>query len=166
MAKSVARALLIPGALAGLLIVFRAQSSSLAAILPLAVSAMVGFPLALLLYQGFGSHALPLIAVLVALLLSPLAPLFAEAERARGLSLLALPWLAGAVTLLASFAAIVVPAFSAKAPEHVTLQYVQEADSGNSQWVVYPAHYRGRAAAKAQSIAQCGPPHRPCHQTR
>jgi len=126
-------------ALAGLLIVFRAQSSSLAAILPLAVSAMVGFPLALLLYQGFGSHALPLIAVLVALLLSPLAPLFAEAERARGLSLLALPWLAGAVTLLASFAAIVVPAFSAKAPEHVTLQYVQEADSGNSQWVVYPA---------------------------
>jgi hypothetical protein len=125
--------------LAGLLIVLRPQSSSLAAILPLAVAAMVGFPLALLLYQGFGSHALPLIAVLVALLLSPLAPLFAEAERARGLSLLALPWLAGAVTLLASFAAIVVPAFSAKAPEHVTLQYVQEADSGNSQWVVYPA---------------------------
>ena len=126
-------------ALAGLLMVFRPRSSSLAAILPLAVSAMVGFPLALLLYQGFGSHALPLIAVLVALLLSPLAPLFAEAERARGLSLLALPWFAGAVTLLASFAAIVVPAFSAKAPEHVTLQYVQEADSGNSQWVVYPA---------------------------
>jgi Peptidase family M28 len=126
-------------ALAGLLMVFRPQLSSLAAILPLAVAAMVGFPLALLLYQGFGSHALPLIAVLVALLLSPLAPLYAEAERARGLSLLALPWLAGAVTLLASFAAIVVPAFSAKAPEHVTLQYVQEADSGSSQWVVYPA---------------------------
>ena len=126
-------------ALAGLLIVFRPRSSSLAAILPLAVAALVGFPLALLLYQGFGGHALPLIAVLVALLLSPLAPLFAEAERARGLSLLALPWLAGAVTLLASFAAIVVPAFSAKAPEHVTLQYVQEADSGNSQWVAYPA---------------------------
>ena len=126
-------------ALAGLLIVFRPQSSSLAAMIPLAVAAMVGFPLALLLYQGFGGHALPLIAVLVALLLSPLAPLFAEAERARGLSLLALPWLAGAVTVLASFAAIVVPAFSAKGPEHVTLQYVQEADSGNSQWVVYPA---------------------------
>ena len=41
--------------------------------------------------------------------------------------------------LLASFAAIVVPAFSAKAPEHVNLQYVQEADSGTSQWVIYPA---------------------------
>jgi hypothetical protein len=132
-------AVTIAAAIAGLLLVFRPKSSSLAAILPLAVSALVGFPLALLLYQGFGGRALPLIAVLVGLLLSPLAPLCADVERARGLSLLALPWLAGATMLLASFAAIVVPAFSAKAPEHVNLQYVQEADSGNSQWVVYPA---------------------------
>jgi hypothetical protein len=126
-------------ALAGLLLLFRPKSSSLAAILPLAVSAMVSFPLALLLYPGFGGRALPLIAVLVGVLLSPLAPLCADVQRARGLSLLALPWFAGATMLLASFAAIVVPAFSAKAPEHVNLQYVQEADSGNSQWVVYPA---------------------------
>ena len=126
-------------ACAGLLLIFRLKSSSLAAILPLAVSAIVGFPLALLLYQGFGGRVLPLIAVLVGLLLSPLAPLCADVHRARGLSLLALPWLAGATMLLASFAAIVVPAFSAKSPEHVNLQYVQEADSGNSQWVVYPA---------------------------
>jgi len=126
-------------ALAGLLLVFRPQSSSLAAIFPLAVSAIVGFPLAILLYQGFGGRALPLIAVMVGMLLSPLAPLCADVQRARGLSLLALPWLAGATMLLASFAAIVVPAFSAKSPEHVNLQYVQEADSGNSQWVVYPA---------------------------
>ena len=129
-------------ALAGLLLVFRPKSASLAAIFPLAVSAIVGFPLALQLYQGFGGRALPLIAVVVALLLSPLAPLFADVRRARGLSLLALPWFAGATMLLASFGAIVVPAFSAKAPEHVNLQYVQEADSGNSQWVAYPASGR------------------------
>ena len=126
-------------ALAGLLLVFRPLSSSLVAILPLAVSAIVGFPLALMLYQGFGGRALPVIAVLVAVLLSPLAPLCADVQRTRGVSILALPWLAVASMLLASFAAIVVPAFSAKAPEHVNLQYVQEADSGNSQWVVYPA---------------------------
>jgi len=126
-------------AIAGSLLILRPKASSLAAILPLAVSAIVGFPLALLLYQGFGGRALPLIAVVVGVLLSPLAPLCADVQRARGLSLLALPWLAGATMLLASFAAIVVPAFSAKAPEHVNLQYVQEADSGNSQWVVYPA---------------------------
>lgn len=126
-------------ALAGLLLVFRPKSSALAAIIPLAVSAIVGFPLALQLYQGFGGRALALIAVIVALLLSPLAPLCADIQRARGLSLGALPWLAGATMLLASFGAIIVPAFSAKAPEHVNLQYVQESDSGNSQWVVYPA---------------------------
>jgi hypothetical protein len=126
-------------AIAGLLLILRPKSSSLAAILPLAVSAIVGFPLALLLYPGFGGRALPLIAVVVGLLLSPLAPLCADVQRVRGLSLLAWPWLAGATMLLASFAAVVVPAFSAKAPEHVNLQYVQEADSGNSQWVVYPA---------------------------
>ncbi len=126
-------------ALAGLLLVFRPKSASLAAIFPLAISALVGFPLALLLYQGFGGRALPLIAVLVALLLSPLAPLCAGIQRPGGSSLVALPWLACATMLLASFGAIVVPAFSAKAPEHVNLEYVQEADSGNSQWVVYPA---------------------------
>jgi Peptidase family M28 len=126
-------------ALAGLLLVIRPQCSALAAIFPLAVSAIVGFPLAMLLYQAFGGRALPLIAVVVGLLLSPLAPLCADVQRARGLSLLALPWFAGATMLLASFAAVVVPAFSAKSPEHVNLQYVQEADSGNSQWVVYPA---------------------------
>ena len=129
-------------ALAGFLLVFRPKSASLAAIIPLAVSAIVCFPLGLLLYQGFGGRALPLIAVVVAFLLSPLAPLCAEVQRARGISLVAVPWLAGATMLLASFAAIVVPAFSAKAPEHVNLQYVQEADSGNSQWVVYPASGR------------------------
>jgi hypothetical protein len=126
-------------AVAGSLLVIRPKSASLAAIIPLAVSAIVGFPLALLLYQGFGGRALPLIAVLVALLLSPLAPLCADVQRPGGSSLVALPWLAGATMLLASFGAIVVPAFSARAPEHVNLEYVQEADSGNSQWVVYPA---------------------------
>src|ERR1700691_4351824 len=58
-------------ALAGFLLIFRPTSSSLAAILPLAVSAIVGFPLALMLHQGFGGRALPLIAVLVGVLLSP-----------------------------------------------------------------------------------------------
>lgn len=126
-------------ALAGLLLVFRPKSAPLAAIIPLTVSAIVGFPLALLLYQGFGGRALFLIAVLVALLLSPLAPLCADLQRPRGYSFVALPWLAVATMLLASFGAIVVPAFSARAPEHVNMEYVQEADSGNSRWVVYPA---------------------------
>jgi hypothetical protein len=50
--------------------------------------------------------------------------------------------LAAAATVIAAFAAIVAPVFSAKSPEHVNLEYVQEADSGRSQWVVYPASGR------------------------
>jgi hypothetical protein len=125
-------------ALGALFLVLHPKSSMFAVILPLAVAATVGFPLALLLYQTFGSPGMPLIAVVIGLILSPLAPLVADWKRARGFSLLALPWLAATVTVLAAFAAVVAPAYSAKSPEHVNLQYVQEADSGKSQWVVYP----------------------------
>ncbi len=132
--------------LAGLLLVFRPQNSSraatLAAVVPLAVGATLGFVPALLLYQTFGNPALPGIALLVGLLCTPIAPLCGERHRPRGLSVVALPALAAAATVIAAFAAIVAPVFSAKSPEHVNLDYIQEADSGRSQWVVYPASGR------------------------
>ena len=133
-------------AMAGLLLVFRPQNSSraatLAAVLPLAVGATLGFVPALLLYQSFGNPALPGIALLVGLLCTPFAPLCAYRNRPRGVSVVAMPVLAAVATVIASFAAIVAPVFSAKSPEHVNLEYVQEADSGRSQWVVYPASGR------------------------
>jgi hypothetical protein len=133
-------------AFAGLLLVFRPQNSSraatLAAVVPLAVGATLGFVPALLLYQSFGNPALPGIALLVGLLCTPIAPLCADRSRPRGLPVVALPTLAAAATVIAAFAAIVAPVFSAKSPEHVNLEYVQEADSGRSQWVVYPASGR------------------------
>ncbi|MGA6959735.1 MAG: M20/M25/M40 family metallo-hydrolase, partial [Candidatus Acidiferrales bacterium] len=133
-------------ALVGLLIAFRRELSSrdgtIVVVVPLAIGAMLGIVPALLLYEGFGSPALPGIALLIGLLCSPLAPLCADMKRPRGVSVVALPALAATVTVLAAFAAIVVPEFSAKAPEHVNLEYVQEADSGKSQWVVYPASGR------------------------
>ena len=133
-------------AFAGLLLVFRPQNSSraatLAAVVPLAVGATLGFVPALLLYQSFGNPALPGIALLVGLLCTPIAPLCADRSRPRGLPVVALPALAAAATVIAAFAAIVAPVFSAKSPEHLNLEYVQEADSGRSQWVVYPASGR------------------------
>ena len=133
-------------ALAGLLIVFRPQNSSraatFAAVLPLAAGAMLGFVPALLLYQSFGNPALPGIALLIGLLCTPIAPLCADRNRPLGVSVVALPALAAVATVIAAFAAIVAPVFSAKSPEHVNLEYVQEADSGRSQWVVYPASGR------------------------
>ncbi|MGA7062666.1 MAG: M20/M25/M40 family metallo-hydrolase [Candidatus Acidiferrales bacterium] len=133
-------------AVVGLLLVFRPQTSSraatLAVVVPLAIGATLGFVPALLLYQAFGNPALPGIALLVGLLCTPMAPLCADRNRPRGISVVGLPALAGIATVIAVFAAIVAPVFSAKSPEHVNLEYVQEADSGRSQWVVYPASGR------------------------
>jgi Peptidase family M28 len=133
-------------ALAGFLLVLRPQNSSraatLAVVIPLAVGATLGFVPALLLYQTFGNSALPGIALLVGLLCTPMAPLCADGSRSRGLSVVAIPAFAAAATVIAAFAAVVAPVFSAKSPEHLNLEYVQEADSGRSQWVVYPASGR------------------------
>jgi hypothetical protein len=133
-------------ALAGLLLVFRPQPSlrdaTIAVVVPLAAGAILGFVPAILLYQSFGNPALPGISLLIGLLCTPLAPLFADTGRPRGVSIVALPALAAIAAVIGAFAAIVAPIFSAKAPEHVNLEYVQEADSGRSQWVVYPASGR------------------------
>jgi Peptidase family M28 len=109
----------------------------LAAALPLFAAAILGFDHVILLYDGLGIRILAGIALLIALLLSPLAPLLASLREPKGVTRFALPGAAIAATVLAVFAAVVAPAYSAKAPEHVNLQYRQDGDSGSSQWVVY-----------------------------
>ena len=117
-------------------------AAAIAAIVPLAVSAIVGFEPALLFYGALGNRALVLIAVLVALICTPLAPLCSDLRGVPGLRGLAIPWLPILVTAMALFAAIVVPAYSAKSPERVNLEFVQDADTGNAQWIVQPASGR------------------------
>jgi hypothetical protein len=107
-------------------------------LLPLATAAILGFVPMILLYQGFGTQGLPAIALAVAFLLSPVLPLCADLRGAPGLRGVALPWLPIVITALAVFAAIVAPVYSAKAPERVNIDYWQDADSGNSEWIVEP----------------------------
>ena len=109
----------------------------LAGALPLFAAGIVGFDHLILLYDGLGIRILAGIALLVALFLSPLAPLLASLREPKGFTRFALPGAAITATVLAIFAAVVAPAYSAKAPEHVNLQYRQDGDSGKSQWVVY-----------------------------
>lgn len=109
----------------------------LAAALPLFAAGILGFDHVILLYDGLGIRILAGIALLIALLLSPLAPLLASLREPKAFMRFALPGAAIAATVLAVFAAVVAPAYSAKAPEHVNLQYRQDGDSGKSQWVVY-----------------------------
>jgi hypothetical protein len=114
----------------------------LAAALPLAVAGILGFDHAILLYAALGVRILAGIAVVVALLLTPLAPILADLRESRGLLRIAVPGFAIVLTLAAAFAAIIVPAYSAKAPEHVNIQYRMDGDSSKSQWVVHTASGR------------------------
>jgi Peptidase family M28 len=136
----------VTAGLAALAFVFRRAGSTsgldFASILPLVAVAVAGFGATLLLYPGFGNPILPVISIVVAALLTPLAPICAGLRQSRGLPRIASYGLAVALILGTAFLAVVVPAFSAKSPEHVNLEYVQDSDSGKSQWVVYPASGR------------------------
>ena len=110
--------------------------AGVAAVLPLAASGIVGFAPAILLYEGLGNRGLALIAVVVALILTPLAPVCADLRETAGLRSGAFVWVPIFGTALAAFAAVVMPAYSAKAPERVNIEYWQDADSGQARWIV------------------------------
>ena len=137
--------LLVPAAvaaLAGVPSALRGNESdgvfTFSAILPLAAAALVGFPPAILLYDGLGNRALILIAMVVGLLLSPLAPLCADLRGAPGVRGVTAPWVPILTAALATFMAVVIPIYSAKAPERVNIDYWLDADSGAAQWIVQP----------------------------
>jgi hypothetical protein len=129
-------------ALAGLPETLRRRENSagaaVAALLPLATVGIVAFAPALLLYSALGNRSLVLIALVVGLICTPLAPLCADPRGVPGLRGLVIPWIPILVTALALFAAVVAPAYSAKAPERVNFEFSQDADTGNAQWIVEP----------------------------
>jgi hypothetical protein len=116
--------------------------SLVSGLVPLIVAAVTGFPVALLLYTALGNHLLVGIAVVLAIFLTPLAPFCADLLDVRGLSRIALPASAIIATILATLAATVVPAFSAKSPERVNIDFWQDGDSGKSSWVARPESHR------------------------
>jgi Peptidase family M28 len=113
--------------------------SDLAAILPLAAAAIVGFGPASLLYDALGNRGLPIIAVVVGLLLTPIAPLCADLLMVGGLGAFAFLWIPILAGSLATVASVVLPTYSSKAPERVNIEYWRDADSGKAQWIVQPA---------------------------
>jgi Peptidase family M28 len=113
-----------------------AKASSLAVILPLAGAAIVMTGLLLEMYSALGTPALLPIAALAALLFTPLAPFCVDLKGVEGMRGLAVPWIPAILTALFLFAAMVVPAYSAKSPERVNFRYIEDGDSGNAEWVV------------------------------
>ena len=133
-------------ALAGLVFCFRKSETPvgywLAALLPLAAASIVCFPIISQLYIALGRGALVGFALAVTFVLTPASPLCRDLRKARGVMRLLAPLVPIVVAVLAAFAAIVVPAYSAKAPEHVNMRYWLDSDSGKAEWIAYPASRR------------------------
>ena len=116
--------------------------AGLAAVVPLLVAAILAFSPIMMLYVALGNRAIVFIAVLVAVILTPLAPLLEDSEETPGILRVAVPGIPIAITLLAAFAAVVVPVFSAKAPERANILYWLDGDAGKAEWIVNPASGR------------------------
>jgi hypothetical protein len=109
-----------------------------AAILPPTIAGVVIFAPLLMLYDGMGNRALPFIAALVALALTPTLPLCADILNTTGMRGAMFSWIPIAAALIAAFIAVVAPQFSAKSPERMNIQYWKDADTGVAQWIVEP----------------------------
>ena len=112
--------------------------ADVAAVFPPALAGLVGFAPLLLLYDGMGNRALPVIAALVALALTPALPLCTDILNTPGFRGAMFSWVPITAALTASFLAIVMPQFSAKSAERMNIQYWQDADTGVAQWIVEP----------------------------
>jgi hypothetical protein len=112
--------------------------AAVAAVLPIATVGVVAFGPTLLLYSALGNRGLVLIALVIGLICTSLTPLCADLRGVPGLRGLAIPWVPILVMGLALFAAVVVPAYSAKSPERMNIKFSQDADTGNAQWIVEP----------------------------
>lgn len=113
-------------------------SRDVAVLLPLAASAIVLMPLILLLYSALGNQSLVAISLATVLLVTPLVPLCADLQEVSGLGGVVLRWSPMLAVGLATFLAVVVPAYSAKSPERVNFEYALDADSGMARWIVEP----------------------------
>jgi hypothetical protein len=125
-----------------------------AVIVPAVAAALTWLGVVPAIYDGMGSPVLPVTAVLVALMVTPAAPLIA-AGGGLGRRL----WLAALVlSLLAAVMAMTQPRFTAASPEPITYVLYQNGDSGAAQWVVLAPPSLPPAVRQAANFGPPGPP--------
>ncbi len=112
-----------------------AVKRGIAAIVPAVIAALIVFSVMFFLYSALGRPLLVAVAVLAALLCSPLAPLLGEFN---GRERWAFPGLAVVLAILSACTAFAMPPYSRSVQHAMNIIYLQDADSGKSQWVVYP----------------------------
>jgi Peptidase family M28 len=131
-----------------------AAAMVVASVVPGVVAAVLWLSVLPSIYDGLGVPALPLVAVLSAIVCSTLAPLVA-AGGTWGRRL----WGAGlALTLVAVVMALAQPRFTLRSPQSLTFTFQQDAGTGSARWVV-----RGLPPlpAAVRAAGAWGPPGRP-----
>ena len=112
------------------------------AFLSLSAAGAIGFAAILLLYEGLGNSVLPMIAILVAIELTPALPLFSDISSARGTAGALFAWAPISLCLTAAFFTVILPQFSTRSPQRVNIEYWKDADTNVAQWIVEPASGR------------------------
>jgi hypothetical protein len=142
---------LVPGLISGFagLALVRGKSpatGAVAVMLPVLIGGILWYPVLVPLYDGLGSGALLPIAVLRAILVAALAPLFLAARPVAR-------WLVVGAALLVVVGgaglAVSSPLYSESSPQPAAVQYLQDASAGTSRWVVmarpFPQSFRQAA---------------------
>ncbi|HEV2617623.1 MAG TPA: M28 family peptidase [Candidatus Acidoferrales bacterium] len=127
------------------------SASAIATVVPAVVTAIVGAESVWFLYVALGDVFLVGIAVCVALIAMPLAPLAASISRGNRWKFSAVAF---ATVIAGTVAALIVPPFSSASPETLNLQYHLNADTGKSRWLAYPGS--GRLPPSLRSAASFG----------
>lgn len=148
---------LVPGLIAGVagLALVRGSSPATGAVsvlLPVLIGGILWFPVLLPLYDGLGSGALLPIAVLRAILIAGLAPLFLAA---RPLARRLVIGIALLVVLIGAALAATSPIYSESSPQPAVVQLHQDGDTGVSRWIAlssppFPQAFRQGAEFGAQ----------------
>ncbi|HEV2490056.1 MAG TPA: M20/M25/M40 family metallo-hydrolase [Candidatus Acidoferrales bacterium] len=106
-----------------------------ATLVPAVVTGIVGFAVVWFLYDALGGIVLTGIAVLIALLATPLVPL---AGNVSGRRRWVFPAVAAATFVLSLSVALAMPVHSTSSPERMNFDYYQDAGRGKSYWLATP----------------------------
>jgi hypothetical protein len=124
----------------------------LPAAIPAVAASFFWLPMSWFLYDGLGVKAAALIAAMVALPASTLAPLF---SRLRETSRHGVLWALAAAAGILFVAASLSPAFSQDSPERIPIAWHEDADSGSARWLVMPDS--GRLPETMKKVASFAP---------
>ncbi|HYU33251.1 MAG TPA: M20/M25/M40 family metallo-hydrolase [Thermoanaerobaculia bacterium] len=158
-APGVSYLFLVPGLIAGIagLVLVRggsATTGAVAVMLPVLIGGILWYPILLPLYDGLGLVALVPVAVLRAILVAGLAPLFLAA---RPLARRLVIGVALLVTVVGAGLAVTSPVHSESSPQPAVVQYLQD-ETGASHWIVlssppFPQAFRQAADFGPQPVS-------------